>query len=304
LLRQLNNWPFQGGYELNLSTFKQGTAGPTAVGANGNGNLRLLVTTASEDLVHGLRRYDLWGRIAFMEIKRRYRRTVIGPFWSTISLAILIAIMGTVGTGLWKQHPSEYIPFLASGMMVWLMISTMITESCSLFINSQHLFSRIRMDYSILAYALMWRNLLGFFHNLAIYLLVVVIFVPGLFNISILWIFPGLLVIALNSVWVALLLGTACVRFRDVQQLIITILQISLFITPVFWPPQLLTGMTKYLFVDFNPLYSFIDVIRAPLLGKSPMFSSYAIILAVTVLGWLATFHLFSRFRKRIAFWV
>jgi len=277
---------------------------PAAAVQKPPGQLRLLVTTASEDLVNGLQRHDLWGRIGFMEIKRRYRRTVIGPFWSTISLAVFIAVMGTVGVGLWKQAPAEYIPFLASGMMVWLMISTMITESCTLFINSQHLFSRMRMDYSILAYALVWRNLLGFLHNLAAYLLVAAVFATGVYNLSLLWIFPGLFLIAINAVWVALLLGMACVRFRDVQQLIVTLLQISLFVTPVFWPPQLLTGMTRYMFVDFNPLYSFIDVVRTPLLGKPPMLSSYVIILAVTVIGWLATFRLFSRFRKRIAFWV
>jgi len=268
------------------------------------GSLRLLMTTGAEDLLNGLKRYDLWGRIGYMEIKRRYRRTVIGPFWSTISLAVFITVMGTVGVGLWKQQPSEYIPFLASGMMVWLMISTMVTEGCTLFINSQHLFSRMRMDYSILAYALVWRNLLGFLHNLAVYLLVAAIFVTGLFNISILLILPGLFLVSINAVWVALLLGMACVRFRDVQQLIVTILQISLFVTPVFWPPQLLTGMTRSLFVDFNPLYSFIDLVRTPLLGKPPMLSSYVIVLAVTVIGWIATFRLFSQFRKRIAFWV
>ena len=277
---------------------------PAAAVQKPPGQLRLLVTTAPEDLVNGLQRYDLWGRIGFMEIKRRYRRTVIGPFWSTISLAVFIAVMGTVGVGLWKQAPAEYIPFLASGMMVWLMISTMITESCTLFINSQHLFSRMRMDYSILAYALVWRNLLGFLHNLAAYLLVATVFATGVYNLSLLWIFPGLFLIAINAVWVALLLGMACVRFRDVQQLIVTLLQISLFVTPVFWPPQLLTGMTRYMFVDFNPLYSFIDVVRTPLLGKPPMLSSYVIILTVTVVGWFATFQLFSRFRKRIAFWV
>jgi hypothetical protein len=64
------------------------------------GRLRLLVTTGSEDLLHGLQRYDLWGRIGFMEIKRRYRRTLIGPFWSTISLAVFIAVMSAVGVGL------------------------------------------------------------------------------------------------------------------------------------------------------------------------------------------------------------
>jgi ABC-type polysaccharide/polyol phosphate export permease len=268
------------------------------------GRLRLLVTTGSEDLLHGLQRYDLWGRIGFMEIKRRYRRTLIGPFWSTISLAVFIAVMSAVGVGLWKQTVREYMPFLASGMMVWLLISTMISESCTLFINSQHLFSRMRIDYSILAFALVWRNLVGFLHNLTAYLLVAVVALPGLINLSLLWIIPGLFLIAVNAVWVALLLGMACVRFRDVQQLIISLLQISMFVTPVFWPPHLLTGTTKLVFVQLNPLYSFIEVVRAPLLGQTPMLSAYVMIAAVTLVGWTVTFKAFSSFRKRIAFWV
>ena len=268
------------------------------------GRLRLLVTTGSEDLLHGLQRYDLWGRIGFMEIKRRYRRTLIGPFWSTISLAVFIAVMSAVGVGLWKQTVREYMPFLASGMMVWLLISTMINESCTLFINSQHLFSRMRIDYSILAFALVWRNLVGFLHNLTAYLLVAVVALPGLINLSLLWIIPGLFLIAVNAVWVALLLGMACIRFRDIQQLVISLLQISMFVTPVFWPPHLLTGTTKLVFVQLNPLYSFIEVVRAPLLGQTPMLSAYIMIVAVTLVGWTVTFKAFSSFRKRIAFWV
>jgi ABC-type polysaccharide/polyol phosphate export systems, permease component len=94
----------------------------------------------------------------------------------------------------------------------------------------------------------------------------------GLINLSLLWIIPGLFLIAVNAVWVALLLGMACVRFRDIQQLVISLLQISMFVTPVFWPPHLLTGTTKLVFVQLNPLYSFIEVVRAPLLGQTPSY--------------------------------
>ncbi len=276
---------------------------PKIADAMTRGNLRLLVITAREDLLDGLRRYDLWGRIGFLDIKRRYRRTTIGPFWSTISLAIFTAVMSSIGVGLWKQEPAEYMPFLASGMMVWLMLSTMITEGGNMFISSQHL-NRMRMDYSILAYALVWRNLVGFFHNLAVYLLIVVLFLTKLITPSLSLLIPGLLLVAVNAVWVALLLGMICVRFRDVQQLIATVLQISLFVTPVFWPPHLLTGLTKLVFVDLNPLFAFINVVREPLLGKTPSLWSYLVILVVTLVGWIMTFRVFSRFRNRIAFWV
>ena len=166
---------------------------PKIADAMTRGNLRLLVITASEDLLDGLRRYDLWGRIGFLDIKRRYRRTTIGPFWSTISLAIFTAVMSSIGVGLWKQEPAEYMPFLASGMMVWLMLSTMITEGGNMFISSQHL-NRMRMDYSILAYALVWRNLVSFFHNLAVYLLIIVYFLPKLIT-------PSFLLSSLDLFW-------------------------------------------------------------------------------------------------------
>jgi len=276
---------------------------PKIAAAMTRGHLRLLVTTASGDLLDGFGRYDLWGRIGFLDIKRRYRRTMIGPFWGTISLAVFTAVMSSIGVGLWKQEPAEYMPFLASGMMVWLMLSTMITEGGNMFISSQHL-NRMRMDYSILAYALVWRNLVSFFHNLAVYLVIVAIFLPKLITPSILLVIPGLVLVAVNAVWVALLLGMICVRFRDVQQLIATVLQISLFVTPVFWPPHLLSGLTRLVFVDLNPLFAFINVVREPLLGKTPSLWSYLVILVVTLVGWVATFKAFSRYRKRIAFWV
>jgi ABC-type polysaccharide/polyol phosphate export permease len=81
-------------------------------------------------------------------------------------------------------------------------------------------------------------------------------------------------------------------------------LQISLFVTPVFWPPHLLSGLTRLVFVDLNPLFAFINVVREPLLGKTPSLWSYLVILVVTLVGWVATFKAFSRYRKRIAFWV
>lgn len=287
-------------------------AGPAGIGASSdaaanvgaNPRLRLLATTGAADLLNGLRRYDLWGRLGLLEVKRRYRRTTIGPFWSAISLGVFVTVMGTVGVGLWKQSAADYVPFLASGMMVWLMISTIITESCTLFIGTQHLFSRMRVDYSILAYALVWRNIVAFLHNVAVYLVIVLVFATRLIDWATLLVVPGLLLIAINAAWVALLLGMACIRFRDVQQLTITILQISLFVTPVFWPPQLLTGKTRLVFVELNPLYSFIDVMRSPLLGKTPALWSYAVILLVTVIGWSVTYKLFSAMRRRIVFWI
>jgi ABC-type polysaccharide/polyol phosphate export permease len=92
-------------------------------------------------------------------------------------------------------------------------------------------------------------------------------------------------------------------RFRDMQQLIASLVQISMFVTPIFWPPESLHGMGRRFFVDFNPLYHMIDIVRAPLIGNVPASESYIATLVVAVVGWAITYLAFSRFRRRLAYW-
>jgi ABC-type polysaccharide/polyol phosphate export permease len=269
-----------------------------------NERAKPLTRTASQDLCGGLRNWELWGRLAVLDIKRRYRRTVIGPFWSVISLCIFVAAMGTVGGGLWNRDMGFYLPFLASGMLVWLMISSIIIESCMLFIAAGHLIRQMRFDYSILAYSLVWRNFLVFLHNASIYVLIVLLFAPRmLLDPAVLLIVPGMFFLMATGVWVALLVGAVCVRYRDVQQFLTSVIQICMFVTPVFWPEDLLQGTRRFVFVELNPLYHFINVVRAPLLGQVPALSSYIVVILITVIGWAVTYLFLSRFRKRIVFW-
>lgn len=266
-------------------------------------DLKPLTIPAWQDLYQGLTKWDLWGRLGFLEVKRRYRRTIIGPFWSALTLGIFIATMGTVGIGLWRQDVATYLPYLTTGMLAWLMISTMLTEAGNLFIGGSHLFRQVRFDYSILAYALVWRNLIVFMHNLVIYFVVILVFAPHIVRPSILLVFPGLFLVLINGIWIALLLGMLCLRFRDVQQLIMSVIQISMLVTPIFWPASMLEGSKRKIFVEFNPLFHFVDVVRAPLIGQVPSSFSYLMVCSITVVGWIATYLIFSTFRKRIAFW-
>jgi len=270
--------------------------------------LRSLVTTAGEDLADGFRQWRLWGRLGWLEVRRRYSRTVIGPFWSAISLGMFVLALGSVGTGLWSKSASDYLPFLAAGMVVWLMIANIVTESCTLFIAGTNLFRQMRFNYSVMAYALVWRNFIVFAHNLLVFVVIFLVFAPdriapNRITPATLLVLPGLVIVLVNSVWVSIVLGMLCLRFRDVQQLIISLIQISMFVTPIFWPPENLQGAARFVFVDFNPLYHLIDIVRSPLLGRLPAAESYIAMVALTIVGWWLTYLLFSYFRKRIAYW-
>jgi ABC-type polysaccharide/polyol phosphate export permease len=261
------------------------------------------VPTASQDIVRGFLQWPLWSRLGWLEVKRRYRRTVIGPFWSSISLATYVVAVGLLGSGLWNQSVNQYLPFLVSGMLAWMFVSAVVTESCGLFINGSDLFGKFSFDYSLLAYALVWRNFITLLHNLIVYFVIVLILAPQLTTASFILVIPGVFLLLVGAVPIALLCGMLCLRFRDVTQVIANIMQITLLITPIFWPPGSLGGTSRLIFVDFNPCYRIIDVVRRPLLGDTPPLSSYATVLGLVILAWILAYIAFRRFRRRIAYW-
>lgn len=265
--------------------------------------LRPLVTSASEDIFRGLAQWRVYGRLGWLEMKRRYRRTVLGPLWSTVSLALTVSALGAIGVQMWNQPAATYVPFLAAGLIVWVMIQNIVNESTGLFISNQNLFRQMRMDYSVLAYSLVWRNLIAAMHNLVVFLAASAIFTPQNLSWRLLLVAPGLVLIGVNAVWIALLLGMACLRFRDLQQLTSNVVQIAIFVTPIFWPPEVLRATRRVVFVTLNPLYHMIEVVRVPLTNRVPSTSTYIAALVITVVGWTVTYILFARFRKRIAYW-
>jgi ABC-type polysaccharide/polyol phosphate export permease len=264
---------------------------------------RPLAKSGMRDLIDGLMRPDLWGRLGWLEVKRRYRRTVIGPFWSVISLGVFVATIGSVGVALWNQNPLQYVPYLTAGMLAWLMISNTTTEACALFIGGSNLYQQARLDFSLLVYALVWRNLIVFTHHLFVYALAVLLLAPHLISPSLILLAPGLLLVIINGVWVSLLLGLLCLRFRDLQQMVMSVTQIAMLITPVFWPVDQVQGTVRLMFVHLNPLHHCIQVVRAPLLGTAPTAGSYVALIAIAIVGWIIVHLVFGSFRKRITYW-
>jgi ABC-type polysaccharide/polyol phosphate export permease len=260
---------------------------------------------AGEDLIRGLRRYDLWGRLGWLEIKRRYRRTVIGPFWTCLSLLVFVIVIGSVGSGLLSRQAEEYLPFLVAGMIVWVTLQSVLIESVTVFVAGTGLLRQMSFEYSILVYSLLWRNFIIFAHNLLVYFLIFLVFAPEKLGFANLLAIPGLIVLAVNCTWLSLLLGMAALRFRDLQQLVLSVVQVSMFVTPLFWPPDGLEGLRRILFVGLNPLYHLLTIVRDPLLGSQlPPVNSWIAVTLITTMGWALTYALFAKFRKRIPYWL
>lgn len=254
------------------------------------------------DIREGALAWDLWGRLGWRDTRLRYQRTVIGPFWATLSLGIFVIVMGILWSQLWKMETKTYLPFLTSGLITWFFISAITTEGCGTFSDSEMMVKQLRISYTMLGLSVVWRNLIAFGHNLLIYALVF-LYAGKSLTWSMLLIIPGIVLLCVNGAWISLVLGLICARYRDVRQLVTSLLQISMFLTPIFWTPEQLRGRVSIL-ADYNPLYHLVQIVRAPLLGQAPDTLNWIVAGGIAILGWAVMFLLHARFRWRIAYWL
>jgi lipopolysaccharide transport system permease protein len=256
---------------------------------------------AWSDMIAGLASWRLWVRLGWNDILQRYRRSILGPFWLTASMAIMIVALGILYAGLFKTPIEDFVPFLCVGLLVWNLISSFLTEGGTLFTGSESYIKQIRLPYSVYVYRSTWSKLVTFFHNFIIYFAVLLYFQiwPGT---AALLAIPGLIVIVVNGALASLSIGIISARFRDVPPLISSVVQIVFFVTPIFWKPEMLKGR-EYI-TDLNPFFHLLEVVRAPLLGSVPSAKSYFAVLLITLINIAITGVFFSRFRSRISYWV
>lgn len=248
--------------------------------------------------------WRIWFYMATTDIRRRYRRTLIGPFWVTLSIALFIGSIGVIFSMLWHTNIHTYLPFFSSSYIIWVFVSSLITEACGTYTDSVSLLKQTSLPYCIYANNVVMRNVIVLAHHLTVYLIVMVVFhIP--INLNTLFFLPGLAVLCLTASWLCFLLGLIATRYRDIKQLVASFLQISMFITPIFWSPdQLGVGKKAQLLVLFNPLYHFIQIVRAPLLGEKPLLMDWVVTLGICVFGGIVSMVLLGKYRKHLVFWL
>jgi ABC-type polysaccharide/polyol phosphate export permease len=256
---------------------------------------------ATRDLHVGILSVHVWPTLAWQEIRQRYRRSVLGPFWLTISIGVMIAGMGPLYSRLFGQDTASYFPHLAVSFIVWLLLASLINEACTCFMSAEGLIKEGRMPLTVHVLRVIWKNLIIFAHH-SLILVILFMFYPPPLGWGLLLVPLAIFAIAVNALWAGLFLGMLCARFRDIPLIIQSIVQVMFFLTPVLWTPGAL-GRHAWA-AQWNPLNHLLEIVRAPLLdGRVPLLS-WAAVLGMALVGFAFVVPVFARFRARIAYWV
>jgi lipopolysaccharide transport system permease protein len=257
--------------------------------------------SAVTDIRSGLRLWRLAWSLGWLDIRLRYRGSMLGPFWLTISTGVMVGSLGFLYSALFHMSLHEYLPFIALSQVLWGFLSTLVAEACGAFTESEVVIRSVRMPFFLFSLRILVRNVLVLGHNVCV---IVVVYLamrlwPGT---AALMAIPALPIWIIDALAVSLLLGGICARFRDILPIVASIMQIAFFMSPVIWKPSQLGPRAVWL--PLNPFYDLLEILRAPLLGEAAPLLVWVAALVYSALLCGLAWLFFSRVRGRISFWI
>ena len=260
------------------------------------------------DLRQGLSQRELWLSLGWQDIKQRYRRSTLGPLWITIATGVMAVALGLLYSILFQIPLAEFLPHVTVGLIMWGFISGCIKEGSEVFISNEGLIKQLPSALSVHVYRLVWRQFLFLLHNLVIWVVLMLVF-PRPLGWDLLLSVLGLAVLMVNGVWVAMLFGILATRFRDIAPLLDSMVQLLFYMTPIVWTTQTLYEQGGQIadrarIAELNPLYHYLEIVRAPMLGQPTAAYHWWIVLGCTAVGLLLAFLALRKFRARVPYWV
>lgn len=266
------------------------------------------ISAAWRDLVRGFKQHELWLQLGWQDIKQRYRRSVLGPLWITIATGVMALALGLLYSVLFKIPVATFLPHVTVGLIMWGFISGCIKEGAQVFIENEGLIKQLPSALSVHVYRLVWKQTLFLAHNLVIWLILIMLF-PRPLGWDILLAIPALTLLILNGVWVAMFFGIVATRYRDVAPLLEAGVQLLFYVTPIVWMTQTLQDQggaisERAKLAQLNPLYHYMEVIRAPLIGADLPAYHWWVVIGCTVVGLGLALLAMKQWRFRVSYWV
>ncbi len=137
---------------------------------------------AMADIGGGARLWRLAWALGWLDIRLRYRGSMLGPFWLTISTGVMVGALGVLYSTLFKIDVRDYLPFLALSQVLWGFLATLVSEACTTFTDAEGVIRSVRMPFFVFSMRALIRNVIALGHNIVVIVVVFAIFSmwPGL----------------------------------------------------------------------------------------------------------------------------
>jgi len=256
-----------------------------------------------DDFLNSVKKISLPYELGKQDINLRYKRSVLGPFWITINIVLMSICLSFVFGFIMKQNLNQLFPHLFFGLIFWNFITLTINDGCAVFSANSHMLHQIKIPYLVLVFRVIIRNIYILMHNVITIPIIIILFKVDI-NANIFFLLINFPLVLLILFFTCIFLGILNSRFRDLENIVQNLLNISFYLTPIFWNLDLLSGSKYGFMINLNPFYHMIELLRKPLLGLQVNSVIYLFIFCLILLTCFLASFFFIKYKKRIAYWV
>jgi ABC-2 type transport system permease protein/lipopolysaccharide transport system permease protein len=255
-----------------------------------------VIVVALKDFRDSVKAWRQWLRMSFTDVVMQYRRSLLGPFWLVLNNMAMIVALGVVYSYVFNVSIGNYIPYFASGLLTWNLLSAFVNEGANTYIGNAAMVRNLNLAPPFLAFKVTSRQFIIFLHNIFV-MIPVFIWFPSILSVNNLLALPALALHLVNGVALSILLGMLCARFRDMPNILVNAMQMLFFLTPIFWPAS---SVSQPLIYQFNPFYHYVEIVRAPLMGDLPAETSWMAAAGLSLVLWIGALITYARYRWRL----
>jgi len=223
------------------------------------------------------------------DLKVRYKRSVLGIFWTMLNPLLMMVITSIVFSNLFRAAITNFPIYVLSGYIVWTFFSQSTVAASSSILDSAGLTRKVYVPAALFPLASVASALVNL--TLSVVPLVLLMLVTGsTFSWALLELPIAALLLATFCYGLGLILASSAVFFRDAVYTYQVLLVAWMYLTPLFYPEQIIPDRWKIV-VYLNPVYHLVELFRAPIYsGTFPdpinLFAAAAFALGCVGLGW------------------
>jgi ABC-type polysaccharide/polyol phosphate export permease len=256
------------------------------------------------ELQESLKLWPIWLHLGLRDVRRRFERSRIGIVWIFLQLITVLASIGLIYTHLLNTDPSQFIPYLTVGLVIWGYIVSAIVEGGNALVHSEGYIKQISLPLYIYIFRYFVNITCVSAVSLLVYPVIALIYHIK-FTLGVLWVLPGMVLLCMTALLLTFISAHLTARYRDVSRLAGVLLQVLFYVTPVIYPAQTLMDRGLGVLVMLNPFYHLLEIMRTPLLKSLPAEPiSYGVTLAIIVLLALFATLIARAYRREIVFYL
>lgn len=238
---------------------------------------------------------------ARIDIRDRFAGSLLGPLWIPLATGIVVLALGGLYEDLLRPGQNNFLLYVAIGYVLWTFMSGSLLESADSLIRGKMFMKQTPLPVAVFPLRAVIKNLfaLGYSSLVVIALFAWLHVLPGP---QVLWAIPGFLLVLVVVAGAGIVLSILGARYRDLPELIHSILRVGFFVTPILWHTRSLARFGSLLL--FNPFLHLIEIVRTPLLGEAVPLVSWLATGSMAALAWGLAAALVVTLGRRVVFYI